>query len=76
MCIVGYVILFLIGICLIGLVYCFYQLIRNEAVYRISMKWCNDYDFERIYRHSYDDMFNPKKENWYGLKFPRDKHFK
>lgn len=60
----------------IAMIYCIYQLIRNEVVCRILMKWIKDSD-DRFYKYDYnDDMFYPSKSNWYGLKFPLDKDFK
>jgi len=63
------VILFLI------IIYSYYQLKRNNAVYSIRRKWI-DTDDKRRYMYSYDYMLNPAKHNRYGLKYPRDKHFK
>jgi hypothetical protein len=60
------------GILLLNL---YYQLKRNNAVYSIRIKWI-DTDDKRRYMYSYDYMLNPAKHNWYGLRYPRDKHFK
>lgn len=56
-------------------IYCLYQLVRNEAVFNIRSKWIN-YDDLRWHYYSYDEMFKPNISNWFGLRFPRDKHFK
>lgn len=57
------------------LLYYFYQWARNDRVYRIRIKWLNN-DDARYPQYSYDEMYNPSKKNWFGLKFPKDKHFK
>ena len=59
---------------ILGLIYWIYQLIRNEMVYRIRIKWINSND-KRHDIYSYDYMFEPHKRNWYGLKLPLDSHF-
>jgi hypothetical protein len=58
---------------LLGL-YIIYQLVRNNRIYRIRIKWSNEEDkrFE-LYEHNF--MFNPSKLNWYGLKYPKDTHY-
>jgi hypothetical protein len=63
------VILFLI------IIYSYYQLSRFNAVYSIRIKWLST-DDKRRYMYSYDYMLNPAKHNLYGLRYPRDKHFK
>lgn len=59
----------------IGITYCLYQIWRNKRVYDISMGWIDNSD-PRHYIFSYEFMFEPSLSNWWGLKFPRDKHFK
>lgn len=54
--------------------YCAYQLIRNEMVCKIRVKWIYSND-KRYYKYSYDYMFEPHKHNWYGLKLPFDSSF-
>lgn len=58
----------------LAFIYGVYQLIRNEFVYRIRIKWIEEDDI-RWHNYSYDFMFNPSKHNWFGLKFPTDKAF-
>jgi hypothetical protein len=55
--------------------YYWYQLSRFNAVYSIRIKWLSK-DDKRRYMYSYDYMLNPAKHNLYGLRYPRDKHFK
>lgn len=56
------------------LIYCFYQLVRNHAVYRIRKKWILS-DDERWYKYSYEFMFDRSKHNWHGIKFPRESDY-
>lgn len=60
---------------LLLLIYCFYQLLRNQLVYKIRIKWIEK-DDDRYYKYSYSKMMTPNKSNWWGLKYPKDKHFK
>lgn len=55
--------------------YLIWQLVRNEAVYRVRINWIKG-DDSRRYRYTYHEMMNPNKENWFGIKFPKDKDFK
>ena len=55
--------------------YLIYQLVRNEAVYKMRAKWINSDDL-RWHKYTYDEIMNPNKENWCGIKFPKDKDFK
>jgi len=52
-----------------------YQLKRNFEIGKIKQMWIEKED-KRFKIHTYDEMFEPAKENWYGLKYPKDKHFK
>ena len=56
------------------LVYLFYQFFRNNAVYKIRIHWIDTHD-PRWERHEYNDMFRPSKDNWYGIKYPKDSDF-
>ena len=68
-------ILFIIlGILVLALIYCFYQLARNQKVYKIRINWIIKND-PRWDKHTYDDMFKPSLKNWFGLKFPNEKDF-
>lgn len=60
---------------LLFLIYLLYQGKRNDAVYKIRMSWVNNQD-KRRYKYSYDYMFMPKLKNYFGLQYPKDKHFK
>lgn len=55
--------------------YLAYQLIRNNRVANIRIKWILN-DDDRYYKYCYEYMFNPSKHNLYGLKFPIDKQFR
>lgn len=59
---------------LIGLLYLLYQLVRNEQVFKIRQKWIWHDDLRRD-KYSYSEMMNPSKTNWYGLKYPKDRHY-
>ena len=64
------IMLFAMGIC-----YIIYQLFRNSAVYKIRTNWINTND-KRYNKYSYKFMNNPNKNNWFGLRYPKDKHYK
>lgn len=62
-------------VCVVMIVYCSYQLKRNDAVYKIRKNWIKRKD-PRHDTYSYDYMFDPNRINWFGLKFPKDEHFR
>lgn len=68
------VLLGMVGICVLAVIYSFYQMARNDKVFNIRRKWILESD-ERWLKYSYSTMFEPKQENWYGLKFPNEKDF-
>ena len=53
----------------------FYQLSRNEKVYKIRIKWIVSGDC-RHDKYSYDEMFKASRHNLFGLKYPNEKDFK
>ena len=56
-------ILFIIlGSPVLVLIYCIYQLKRNQKVYEIRTNWINKND-PRWYKYTYDDMFMPNFKN-------------
>ena len=55
--------------------YCGYQLLRNEQVYKIKLGWIYNRD-PRNDKYSYDYMFWPSSSNFFGLQWPKDKNFK
>lgn len=59
------------------LIYIFglYQVFRINVITSIRLKWIDIQD-ERIKRYTFKDMFNFKKCNWFGLKYPREKDYK
>lgn len=62
-------------ICSVITLYIVYQMVRNEVIFKIRMNWTDTRD-KRWYKYSYGYMLDPRKHNWYGLKYPRDNHFK
>lgn len=60
---------------LIICVYFVYQLIRNQKVYNIRIKWLRNDELDRHMRYTYNEMMDPNKKNWYGLKFPNEKDY-
>lgn len=58
----------------LALIYCFYQFVRSNEVYKIRITWIDNSD-PRWDNYTYDEMFLPNLRNWFGLKFPRDSDF-
>jgi len=65
------IIIFIISLIFI---YLFYQFARNEAVFKIRLKWINE-DDKRWETWSYDQMYAPSRHNWYGIKYPKEFHY-
>ena len=63
-----------LGISLLALIYCSYQLARNEKVYKIRRDWILT-DNPNWSTHTYDYMFNPSHKNLWGLKFPSESDY-
>jgi len=59
---------------IVMLFYSIYQLIRNNKVYDIRKKWIDAYD-DRHDKYSYKYMMDANRHNWFGLRFPRDRHY-
>jgi len=61
----------------VALAYCGYQILRSEQVFRIRLRWIySDRGMDPRYdEYTYGEMFNPSLSNWFGLKYPREKHF-
>lgn len=55
--------------------YSIYQIARNNKVASIRTKWIYNND-SKWYKYSYDEMFDPSKNNLYGLLWPNEKHYK
>ena len=55
--------------------YIFYQMFRNEEVYKIVTKWVDNKKYDRCEKYSYDYMMKPNRCNWYGLKWPNEKDY-
>lgn len=64
----------LIGLCLLGLWYFFYQIARNITILNIRLHWLYTNDFRRN-KYTYYSMWIPSKHNLYGIKFPNEKDF-
>ena len=52
-----------------------YQILRIIVINRIKLKWNNIND-KRRKKYTNDDMYGFNKNNWYGLKYPREKNYK
>lgn len=57
------------------MLYLIYQLARNNKVYLIRHDWISSND-RRYIDYTYNYMFDADKHNWYGLKYPKESHFK
>lgn len=64
------IIVFLLVCC-----YMLLQLYRNNLVLCIRINWIDNDDL-RWRKYTYREMIIPSKHNWYGLKIPKDSHFK
>jgi hypothetical protein len=64
----------LMSISCIGIIHCSYQMKRNREVYDIRTEWILSND-DRLHKYTYDDMYEPNKHNWFGLKFTKAKHY-
>ena len=64
----------LISCSLLMVGYGIYQLFRNEKVFKIRMKWIETQD-TRWHYFPYEYMLHPKKNNWFGFRFPKDEHY-
>lgn len=65
-------------ICILGMLYMLYnirQFPRIDAVYDIRVKWIHIND-DRYYKYTFDEMLEANKQNWYGLKIPKEEDFK
>lgn len=60
---------------LLWLIYLFFQIKRDDATYDLKVKWLKRGDV-RYDKYSYNYIFKPSKQNWYGLKMPKDSDFK
>ena len=56
-------------------IYLFYQLVRNQKIYKIRIDWINE-DDPRWYKYTYGYMLYPSFRNWFGLKFASKSDFK
>lgn len=52
-----------------------YQLKRNQAVYTIRKNWINTYQFDRLKKYTYEYMFDPNMQNWFGFRYTKDTHY-
>jgi hypothetical protein len=56
-------------------IYLYYQGSRYEEVGNIRTTWTWHGD-PRHEQYSYEEMYSPSLSNYFGLRWPRDKHFK
>ena len=56
-------------------IYCIYQILRNRKIYKIRVKWIYS-DDKRQYKYTYEKMFKPSFNNYFGFKYPNEKDFK
>jgi len=61
-------------VAILTVAYLFYQLVRANLIATIRIDWVTDAD-PRFFKHSYDSMLNPSKQNWYGFRIPKDDHY-
>lgn len=62
-------------VCLLGVLYNRIQFLRIDAAYNIRKNWIYARD-PRYYKYTYREMLKASKQNWYGLKTPKDEDFK
>jgi hypothetical protein len=60
---------------LLAFMYLFFQIFRNNLVYNIRAKWI-EIDDKRRYKYSYGYMQNPSESNYFGLRIPKESHYK
>lgn len=65
---------YLIYILITIAIYYIYQMLRSEAVFLIRSRWIESNN-DNWDKYTYQYMLDPKRHNWYGLKFPKEKHF-
>ena len=66
--------LLVLGLVVIAQIYILYQMIRNNKVLKIRLKWIADKD-PRIEQYSYSKMNRASKKNWLGLIYPNENQF-
>lgn len=59
----------------LGLIYTYIQILRTNAAEVIILSWLNTND-KRYQRYSFHDILKPNRQNWWGLKIPKNKNFK
>jgi len=60
---------------LILVLFFLYQCFRAIEIIKIRKIWLKNND-PRLLFYDSNDMFNQSKDNWFGLKWPTDKHYK
>lgn len=66
--------LIILTVLVLVIIYFFYQLARNQKVFKIRMNWIITNN-PKFYKYTYDYMFEPGFRNWLGLKFPSESDF-
>ena len=62
-------------VCIFGIIYSSIQIKRVNRVYKIREKWIDSHN-NKYGKYSYDDMLKGNKNNWYGIKMPKEEDFK
>lgn len=65
---------YLIYILILIAIYYIYQMLRNKIIFLIRKRWIENND-DNWHKLTYQYMLDPKRHNWYGLKFPKEKHY-
>ena len=68
-------IIFLMIVCIFEIIYNSIQIKRINMVYKIREKWINSHN-DKYDKYSYGDMLKGNKNNWYGIKMPKEEDFK
>ena len=62
-------------VCIFGIIYSSIQIKRVNRVYKIREKWIDSHN-NKYGKYSYKDMLKGNKNNWYGIKMPKEEDFK
>lgn len=69
-------ILIITSICCIAIFYLIYQHIRIVKSIEIRKRWALLRNEKKRDKYHIEYMVYPKKHNWYGLRWPREKDYK
>ena len=62
-------------VCIFVIIYSSIQIKRVNRVYKIREKWINSHN-DKYDKYSYGDVLKGNKNNWYGIKMPKEEDFK